>query len=148
MIRILMKMKDYRKCPEFHTEIKFPWRCCHGATFSRSQEWSLSCPESRSTGRALNSKSFVGKDFLRNKWKYELTVLELTMPNLHKHTFGKTYRRNNTLYMYKLMWFELGDLGNAWFYLVMQFWMRINHKSLQLYIKLDSLEILPYHKWL
>ena len=30
----------------------------------------------------VNSKSFVGKDFLRIKWNFELTVFELTVADL------------------------------------------------------------------
>ena len=39
------------------------------------------------------SKSFVGKDFLRNKWKYELTAFELTVHFRHE-MITKNLHRN------------------------------------------------------
>ena len=36
----------------------------------------------------VNSKSFIGKVLLRIKWNFELTMFELTVPDLYIITFA------------------------------------------------------------
>ena len=39
----------------------------------------------------VNSKSFIGKVLLRIKWNFELTVFELTVPDLYKYVDRKRF---------------------------------------------------------
>ena len=82
----------------------FCWHDIDSMYVHHMKAWPLHAAMYRS-GTVI-SKSFVGKDFLRNNWKYELTLFELTVHFRHEMIANSSHKLPKK-WNFKLTMFEL-----------------------------------------